>query len=171
MQCFIIRTSQHQIAHRFNNPQAHVRASQCLQCTGLLHAPPKSVQGDIGLADKHKQGQLVHCTPKLMYKKIDTQRNTKISEPPRCPTMASHLVSGASCVPCVEKQTLGKTRLHKRSSSNHCPMPKKKSCTKMYKTPAQKFAYKKKQKTFQKTLKQQKQHRNICCGPTGCNNP
>ena len=109
-----------------------MRASQCLQCTGLLHAPPKSVQGDLGLADTHKQWQPVHCTPKLMYKKIDTQRNTKISETPRCPTMARHLVSGASCVPCVENQTLGKTRLHKRSGSNHCPMPKKilHQCTK-----------------------------------------
>ena len=58
---------------------AHARASEWLQCTGLLHAPPKSVQGDLGLADTDKQWQPVHCTPKLMCKKIDTQRNTKIS--------------------------------------------------------------------------------------------
>ena len=48
---------------------AHARASECLQCTGLLHAPPKSVQGDLGLADTDKKWQPVHCTPKLMYKK------------------------------------------------------------------------------------------------------
>ena len=124
-------------------------------CSALVCCTPLTSQlGDLQLADTHKQWQPVHCTPKLMYKKIDTQRNTKTSQTPRCPTMARHPVSGASCVPCVENQTLGKTRLHKRSGSNHCPMRKQILHQNVQNPCSEICLLKKKKKTFQKTVKQ-----------------
>ena len=49
--------------------------------------------------------------------------------------------------PVFQKQTLGETTVHKTNGSNHCPTRKTiKSCTKIYKTPDQKFAYMKKTK-------------------------
>ena len=49
-----------QLSFAFIIYSAHARASECLQGTGLLHAPPKSVQGDLGLADTDKAASALH---------------------------------------------------------------------------------------------------------------